>query len=173
MFWTVSLPEIVIDPVDLILDRQSRAACALSDCADARSVPNGFSTTSRRHAPSVRCSRPTRPSCRRSARRRWAAWQDRTGDCRTSPLSVSSFQKPCSRCRTKLHRIDRLRDRSDAAKQLVGRLPFSRAASHACSIPSSRHLPEVVFRISLADDADNGRNAPAADRIRQDCRVRE
>ena len=45
-FWTVSLPEVVVDPVDLVLVEDSCRA-ASSWRALARSRPNGFSITSR------------------------------------------------------------------------------------------------------------------------------
>ena len=44
------LAEVVIDAVDLVLV-ESFSSSSLSAFAEARSVPNGFSTTSRRHAP--------------------------------------------------------------------------------------------------------------------------
>ena len=56
------LAEIMIDPIDLVLFNQLEQF-TVERFAEARSVPNGFSTTSRRHAP-FSASMPVRPSSR-------------------------------------------------------------------------------------------------------------
>ena len=56
------LAEVVIDPVDLVLVDELQQF-GIQRRADARSVPNGFSTTSRRHMP-FSFSMPVRPSSR-------------------------------------------------------------------------------------------------------------
>ena len=59
-------------------------------CAEARSVPNGFSMTTRRHAPFSSRAKPDPPGECRSARSRSAASPDRTADCPWSALAFDA-----------------------------------------------------------------------------------